>query len=92
MKPIVEMKLNKIKKRLMQNRKLEVTFDKKIIDDIVTSCTSAETGARNIDAIIDRKLAPEISSQMLSFMAEGKEPDKLHVTKAKDGSFKYKFA
>lgn len=92
MKPIVEMKLNKIKKRLMQNRKLEVSFDKKIIDDIVTSCTSAETGARNIDAIIDRKLAPEISSQMLSFMAEGKEPNKLMVTKAKDGSFKYKFS
>jgi len=91
MKPIVEMKLNKVKKRLMQNRKLDVTFDKKIVEDIVSSCTSAETGARNIDAIIDRKLAPEISSQMLSFMAEGKDPEKLHVAKAKDGSFKYKF-
>jgi len=35
MKPIVEMKLNKIKKRLMQNRKLEVSFDKKVIDDML---------------------------------------------------------
>lgn len=92
MRPIVEIKLNKIKKRLMQNRKLEVSFDKKVIDDILESCTRAETGARNIDAIIDKKLAPEISSQMLAFMAEGKEPDKLMVTKAKDGSFKYKFS
>jgi type VI secretion system protein VasG len=92
MRPIVEMKLNKIKKRLMQNRKMEVTFDKKVIDDIAESCTRAETGARNIDAIIDRKLAPEISSQMLTFMAEGNEPDKLLVSKAKDGSFKYKFS
>ena len=92
MRPIVEMKLNKIKKRLMQNRKMEVTFDKKVIDDIAESCTRAETGARNIDAIIDRKLAPEISSQMLTFMAEGNEPDKLMVSKAKDGSFKYKFS
>jgi type VI secretion system protein VasG len=92
MRPIVEMKLNKIKKRLLQNRKMEVTFDKKVIDDIAESCTRAETGARNIDAIIDRKLAPEISSQMLTFMAEGNEPDKLMVSKAKDGSFKYKFS
>jgi type VI secretion system protein VasG len=92
MRPIVEMKLNKIKKRLMQNRKMEVTFEKKVIDDIAESCTRAETGARNIDAIIDRKLAPEISSQMLTFMAEGNEPDKLLVSKAKDGSFKYKFS
>lgn len=92
MRPIVELKLNKIKKRLLQNRKMEVSFDKKVIDDIVASCTRAETGARNIDAIIDRKLAPEISSQMLTYMTEGKEPDKLQVTMAKDGSFKYKFS
>ncbi|HLG32073.1 MAG TPA: type VI secretion system ATPase TssH [Ignavibacteriaceae bacterium] len=92
MRPIVEMKLNKIKKRLMQNRKLEIEFNKTVIDDIVASCTRAETGARNIDAIVDRKLAPEISAQLLSFMAEGKDPQKLSVSKLKDGSFKYKFS
>ncbi|MCW9065109.1 MAG: AAA family ATPase, partial [Ignavibacteriaceae bacterium] len=91
MKIIVEMKLNKVKKRLMQNRKLEVEFNKAVIDDIVASCTRAETGARNVDAIVDKKLAPEISTQLLSFMAEGKSPSKLNVTKGKDGTFKYKF-
>ncbi|MCK5278305.1 MAG: AAA family ATPase, partial [Cyclobacteriaceae bacterium] len=91
MRPIVEMKLGKIKKRLMQNRALAVEFNKAVIDDIVASCTRAETGARNIDAIVDRKLAPEISAQLLGFMAEGKDPEKLTVSKAKDGSFKYKF-
>jgi len=91
MKPIVELKLGKIQKRLLQNQNLEVDFNKAVIDDIVDSCTRAETGARNIDAIVDRKLAPEISSQLLGFMAEGKSPSKVTVTKAKDGSFKYKF-
>ncbi|HSL90481.1 MAG TPA: type VI secretion system ATPase TssH [Ignavibacteriaceae bacterium] len=91
MKPIVEIKLGKIRKRLLQNQNLVVEFNKAIIDDIVDNCTRAETGARNIDAIIDRKLAPEISSQLLGFMAEGKSPSKVTVTKAKDGSFKYKF-
>ncbi|RPI73336.1 MAG: type VI secretion system ATPase TssH [Ignavibacteriales bacterium] len=91
MKPIVELKLGKVKKRLLENRGLEIEFNKAIIDDIVASCTRAETGARNIDAIVDRKLAPEISAQLLGFMAEGKNPDKLVVSKGKDGSFKYKF-
>lgn len=91
MKPIVEIKLGKIQKRLLQNQNLVVEFNKAIIDDIVDNCTRAETGARNIDAIVDRKLAPEISSQLLGFMAEGKSPTKVTVTKAKDGSFKYKF-
>ena len=92
MKPIVELKLGKIKKRLLANQKLEIEFNKSVIDDIVASCTRAETGARNIDAIVDRKLAPEISAQLLGFMAEGKNPEKLVVTKGKDGSFKYKFS
>jgi type VI secretion system protein VasG len=92
MKPIVELKLGKIKKRLLANQKLEIEFNKNVIDDIVASCTRAETGARNIDAIVDRKLAPEISAQLLGFMAEGKNPEKLVVTKGKDGSFKYKFS
>ncbi len=91
MKPIVELKLGKIQKRLLQSQNLAVEFNKAVIDDIVDSCTRAETGARNIDAIVDRKLAPEISSQLLGFMAEGKSPSKVTVTKAKDGSFKYKF-
>ncbi|QQS36585.1 MAG: type VI secretion system ATPase TssH [Ignavibacteriales bacterium] len=91
MKPIVEIKLGKIQRRLKQNQNLEVEFNKAVIEDIVDSCTRAETGARNIDAIVDRKLAPEISSQLLGFMAEGKSPEKVTVTKAKDGSYKYKF-
>jgi type VI secretion system protein VasG len=92
MRPIVELKLGKVKKRLLENRRLEVEFNKAVVDDIVSSCTRAETGARNIDAIVDRKLAPEISAQLLSFLAEGKSPGKLTVSKSKDGSFKYKFS
>ncbi len=91
LKPIVEMKLGKIKKKLLENQNLMVEFNKAVIDDIVESCTRAETGARNIDAIVDKKLAPEISSQLLGFMAEGKSPSKVTVTRSKDGSFKYKF-
>ena len=84
MKPIVEMKLGKIQKRILRRTKdLRVEFNKAVIDDIVESCTRAETGARNIDAIVDRKLAPEISSQLLGFMAEGKNPTKLQLQKQK---------
>lgn len=90
--PIVELKLGKIQKKLLQNQNLTVEFNKAVINDIVESCTRAETGARNIDAIVDKKLAPEISSQLLGFMAEGKSPSKVSVTRAKDGAFKYKFS
>ncbi len=92
MKPIVELKLGKIKKRLLDNQGLEVEFNKTVIDDIVAMCTRAETGARNVDAIVDKKLAPEISAQLLGLLAEGKSAEKLTVNRGKDGTFKYKFS
>lgn len=91
MKLIVDLKLGKLAKRLKENQNLDIEFAKPVIDQIVGLCTAGETGARNIDAIIDRNLAPDISQQLLGFMADGKEPSKLTVNKDKDGKFKYKF-
>ena len=56
-------------------------FTKTVVKEIVSRCTRAETGARNIDAIIDRNIAPEISTQLLGFMAEGEEPTLLKIGK-----------
>jgi type VI secretion system protein VasG len=91
MKTIVELKLGKLAKRLKQNQDLDIDFAKPVIEEITASCRRPETGARNIDAIIDRNLAPKIAAQLLGFMAEGKSPQKLSISKAKDGLFKYKF-
>lgn len=92
MRPIVEMKLSKIKKRLLANQQLVLEFDDSVIDEIVSQCTRAETGARNIDAIVDKKLSPEISVKMLGYLAEGKNPSKLLVKKDEDNSFIYEFS
>lgn len=91
MKSIVQLKLNKVIKRLKEHQKLELKFSKEVIDEIVVQCTRAETGARNIDAIIDKKLAPEISAKLIGFMAEDKSPGSLEVKKNKAGEFVYNF-
>ncbi|TFG93933.1 MAG: type VI secretion system ATPase TssH, partial [Calditrichales bacterium] len=91
MHKIVQLKLDRLAKRLKDNQKLEVAFSKAVMEEIVSACTRAETGARNIDAIVDRTIVPEVSSQLLGFMAEGKSPSKLTVTKSKQGKFEYKF-
>ena len=92
LRKIVELKLSKIKNKLKDSQRLDVEFSKPVIKVIVESCTSAETGARNIDAIIDRRITPEISTQLLTFMAEGKSAPTLKVSTDKSGNFKYKFA
>ena len=89
---IVTMKLNKLAKRLETNQRMQVTFDAPVVEWITAACTRAETGARNIDAIIDRTLGPDISVQLLTFMAEGESPESLHVTLGEDDQFAYTFA
>jgi type VI secretion system protein VasG len=91
MTDIVKLKLSRLSKKLKENQDLDVTFAKPVIKEIVESCTRAETGARNIDAIIDRRISPEISKKLLGFMAEGKEPSALNVSLDKAKNFQYKF-
>ncbi|MCK5453595.1 MAG: type VI secretion system ATPase TssH, partial [Calditrichia bacterium] len=91
MSQIVGLKLGKLTERMKDNQNLTLEFAKPVIDVIVASCTRAETGARNIDAIIDRNIAPEIAEKLLGFMVEGKAPAGLKVSKGKDGGFQYKF-
>jgi type VI secretion system protein VasG len=91
MTDIVKLKLSRLSKKLKENQNLDVKFAKPVIKEIVESCTRAETGARNIDAIIDRRISPEISKKLLGFMAEGKEPSTLNVSLDKAKNFQYKF-
>jgi len=91
MRKIVELKLGRLSRRMLENQKLEIKFAKPVIDAIVESCTRTETGARNIDAIIDRRIVPEISARLLGFMAEGEAPASLSVSRDKQGNYKYKF-
>jgi len=91
MKSIVQLKLGRMAKRLEANQKLAVEFDEAVINEIVGLCTHAETGARNIDAIIDRNIAPDISTRLLGFMADGKAPAKLRVSIDEQRELQYQF-
>ena len=92
MENIVILKLSRVSKKLKENQNLIAEFTKPVIKEIVISCTRGETGARNIDSIIDRRIIPEISEQLLGFMADEKVPSNLKVGKDKSGNFTYKFS
>jgi len=92
MRTIVVMKLGRVAKRLQQHQNLQTEFDNTIIDEVVSLCTRAETGARNIDAIIDQSIAPEISLRVLTNLAEGKSPGTLRVTLDEQKEIQFNFA
>ncbi|MBP1649623.1 MAG: ClpV1 family ATPase, partial [Bacteroidetes bacterium] len=66
-------------------------YDKVVADTIVERCTQIDTGARNIDFIIDRTVLPEVAKAMLAKMAEEKMPSKLTLGMDDKGDFVYAF-
>ncbi len=77
---IVVLKLMKLGKRLMERHKLAFAVAPDVVKQIVNLCTVAQSGARNIDNILDQRLMPEISRQLLGAMAEGKTYTHLFVS------------
>ncbi|HEX7048206.1 MAG TPA: type VI secretion system ATPase TssH [Gammaproteobacteria bacterium] len=62
---VVRIKLDKVVKRLKANRDIELTYDDKVVAQIAARCTDVESGARNVDHIINRTLLPMLSTEIL---------------------------
>jgi type VI secretion system protein VasG len=92
LKKIVDLKLSRLTKRLKDSQNLDIEFSKPVLKEIVGLCTRTETGARNIDAIIDRRITPEISAKLLGYMVEGQPASHLRVGLDKEKNFTYSFS
>ncbi|MDE1995345.1 MAG: type VI secretion system ATPase TssH [Rhizobiaceae bacterium] len=87
---IVKLKLNKVGKRLRENQKMAFSYSEGVVNAIAARCTEVETGARNIDHIINRTLLPQLATELLSNLGEeGKSHDKVSVEIAETGGFAY---
>jgi type VI secretion system protein VasG len=89
MKLIIDLKLGKIKRRIHENHKIDLTYDDALVNEVAKRCTEVESGARNVDNILTNTLLPEISRQLLGRMAEGEPMERIHVSTGADGSFVY---
>ncbi len=90
LKKIIQLKLGKIQKRLLETHRVTLTYDEALINAVAARCTEVESGARNVDNILTNSLLPDISKQLLGKIAEGLKPDAIHVTIAEDGTFAYR--
>ena len=90
LKKIVVLKLDKIKRRLMENHKIELAYDEALVDEVARRCTEVESGARNVDNILTNTLLPEVARQLLAWMAEGKKVPAIRVGVGEDGKFVYR--
>jgi type VI secretion system protein VasG len=89
LKRIIVLKLAKIQRRLQESHRVVLTYDAALVDEVARRCTEVESGARNVDNILTNTMLPEISTQILSKIAEGLKPDAVHVGVGGNGEFSY---
>jgi type VI secretion system protein VasG len=89
LKSIIRLKLNKIRRRLLENHKVALVCSDALIEEVATRCTEVESGARNVDNILSNTLLPEIAKQLLARMAAGEKMNEMHVGIGEDGNFIY---
>jgi type VI secretion system protein VasG len=89
---IVRLKLDRVGDRLRKSHKMAFDYDEAVVEQIAQRCTEVETGARNIDHILNGTLLPMISTSILERLSEGGVPERLHLGIGPDGQFALTFS
>jgi len=89
MRRIIELQLGRIRQRIRENHRAQLTYDESLIAAIAARCTEVDSGARNVDHILTRTVLPELSKEFLARMAQGEPVSKVHISVNDGGSFQY---
>lgn len=74
MRTIVEMKLAQVCERLHCHYGLSTSVDERVYDALTSACLLPDTGARNVESLLNQQLLPVLSRQLLSHMAAKQKP------------------
>jgi type VI secretion system protein VasG len=91
MKMIAELKLKRVAATLMTNNQMTFTYSPTVIDQIAARCTEVETGARNIEYILNVNVLPRLSQLILGHLSEGGMPSEAYLDIDEAGSFTFRF-
>jgi len=86
---IAAINMRRIEKRLTEKYGAEFSYDEDVLINIVARCQESDTGARNIETILNRTVLPALASECLAKMAEGEEVTKVHIGATEEGDFTY---
>ncbi|MBC7156725.1 MAG: type VI secretion system ATPase TssH [Rhodobacteraceae bacterium] len=87
---ITKLQLGRIRRRVETTHEVPFSYTDAVVDTIVSRCQEVESGGRMIDAIVTNTMLPDISSEFLRRMMEGRTVTKVALDAA-DGNFTYAF-
>ena len=87
---IIKLQLNRVKKRVLENHKVPLTYDAECVKLFVSRCNEVDSGGRIIDSILTNTILPKISIEYLTRLTEGKPFEGVNLS-VKEGDFAYEF-
>ncbi|MBN3753177.1 type VI secretion system ATPase TssH [Paraburkholderia sp. Tr-20389] len=86
---IIELKLERIRRRIEANHKAAFEWDESLVDAVLARCTEVDSGARNVDHILNGTLLPEIAQHVLERIADGVPIKRIGARATEAGEFDY---
>ncbi|SFS09821.1 type VI secretion system ATPase TssH [Sphingomonas jatrophae] len=79
LREIVVLALGRLAVRVRESFAAELVWDEAVIDAVAARCTEAQSGARNVEAVIQGTIAPDLAARILSARQDGAECDRIRL-------------
>lgn len=89
MMKIAALNLDRIARRIYSHYAAAFTYAEEVLLHIVARCQEADTGARNIESILNCTLLPALAGECLEKLANDEVITGIHVTVDEEGEFRY---
>lgn len=76
---IIDQKLIKITNRITQQYAIHVEYSNALCELLLSRCTEVDSGARNIDNILNASVLPSLATKILIALSEHKLPKHIHI-------------
>lgn len=80
LRTIVQMKLDQVRQRLLRHYGITTTISENLFDALTAACLLPDTGARNIDSLLNQQILPVLSQQLLTYLSQQQKAYSLHLS------------
>ncbi len=84
MTTIVRMKLDKVAQRIERKFNVPLICDDALIGELVRACRLPDSGARNIDSLLDQQILPVLSRELLMRLSQANAIDAIRLSYSDD--------
>ncbi|MCD1127492.1 type VI secretion system ATPase TssH [Jinshanibacter sp. LJY008] len=73
LRKIVAIKMGKVAERLQRHYGIEFRVEESLFDELVSACLLPDSGARNIDSLLNQQILPVLSQTLLQMQSQQKK-------------------